>query len=401
MHAQGLLSKIKNKVQQRINSAEDKTIDKTLDKIEGKDDAVANKNNSATNENTQPTSLASYSKYDFVPGDSVLYAEDFSNEAMGELPAGWNTSGKGEVVTLNNFPGNWLKLGDKSSFLSANKKEFTKNFTIEFDLVLQLENTGQYWPTVKFGFLSSGELSADDNELLHNYHKYQSSFVEYHANTNGGYCLVVSELNGSKFISSDQLKTPSLKNYFNQVSHIAIQVQGKRLRIWMNGEKQFDMPMAVADQYPTNQLYIDMGPYTDPRFGYYISNIKVAAGLPDTRHKLIEQGKFSTTGILFDVNKATIKPESYGVLKEIASALNEDKNFKVKIIGHTDSDGNEASNLMLSQKRAEAVKDILVNEFSIDGSRITTEGKGESEPIADNSTKEGKAQNRRVEFIKQ
>jgi outer membrane protein OmpA-like peptidoglycan-associated protein len=103
---------------------------------------------------------------------------------------------------------------------------------------------------------------------------------------------------------------------------------------------------------------------------------------------------------LFDVNAATIKPESAGVLKEVAGVLSQYKDIKVMIIGHTDSDGSDAANLTLSQKRAAAVKDALVTDYSIDASRIETDGKGESAPVADNKTKEGKAANRRVEFVK-
>jgi outer membrane protein OmpA-like peptidoglycan-associated protein len=134
---------------------------------------------------------------------------------------------------------------------------------------------------------------------------------------------------------------------------------------------------------------------------FYISNIKVATGKPDTRHKLIEEGKFSTTGILFDNASAVIKSESAGVLKEIGTTLAENASVKIKIIGHTSSDGDDAANMELSKQRASAVKEYLVKEFSIDAARIETEGKGETKPVGDNKTKEGKAQNRRVEFVKQ
>jgi outer membrane protein OmpA-like peptidoglycan-associated protein len=87
------------------------------------------------------------------------------------------------------------------------------------------------------------------------------------------------------------------------------------------------------------------------------------------------------------------------VVKEIASVLKEN-NIKVKVIGHTSSDGDDQANMELSKKRAAAVKDLLVNEFAIDESRLQTEGKGETQPVADNKTKEGKVLNRRVEFIK-
>ena len=81
-------------------------------------------------------------------------------------------------------------------------------------------------------------------------------------------------------------------------------------------------------------------------------------------------------------------------------ALKENPDLKVKIIGHTDSDRDDKSNLDLSKQRALAVKNALINEFGIDGSRMETDGKGEVEPADKNSTAEGKANNRRVEFIK-
>ena len=106
------------------------------------------------------------------------------------------------------------------------------------------------------------------------------------------------------------------------------------------------------------------------------------------------------SSILFDVNKDVIKAESYGTLKSIANVLSENQDVKVKIVGHTDSDGDDASNLELSKKRAEAVKSALEKEFNIDGSRMQTDGKGETQPADKNNTVTGKANNRRVEFIK-
>ena len=141
--------------------------------------------------------------------------------------------------------------------------------------------------------------------------------------------------------------------------------------------------------------------YKEDQIGFYISNIKVAAGLPDARNKLLEEGKFSTTGILFDVNTATIKPESNGVLKEISDILGKNPDLSILIVGHTDSDGSDADNLLLSKKRSAAVKAALVAGSGIDESRIKTDGKGETDAIGDNKTKEGRAANRRVEFIKQ
>ena len=133
---------------------------------------------------------------------------------------------------------------------------------------------------------------------------------------------------------------------------------------------------------------------------FLIGNMRLAIGAPDTRNRLITEGRFSTTGILFDVNSDKIKPGSYRTLKEIAGILSESADVKVKIVGHTDSDGDDAKNLDLSKRRAASVKIALAKEFGISEDRMETDGMGETKPATDNKTAEGKAQNRRVEFIK-
>ena len=112
------------------------------------------------------------------------------------------------------------------------------------------------------------------------------------------------------------------------------------------------------------------------------------------------EGKFSTNGILFDVNSDQIKPQSYGSLQDIAALLKENAGLRVTIIGHTDADGNDAANLELSKRRALSVAKALTTTFGIDASRMETNGKGKNEPVDSNDTPAGKANNRRVEFIK-
>lgn len=80
--------------------------------------------------------------------------------------------------------------------------------------------------------------------------------------------------------------------------------------------------------------------------------------------------------------------------------LGESADVKVQIVGHTDSDGDAAQNLDLSQRRAAAVRTVLMSDFGIDGARLTTDGKGEAQPLDTNDTAAGKANNRRVEFVK-
>jgi OmpA-OmpF porin, OOP family len=131
-----------------------------------------------------------------------------------------------------------------------------------------------------------------------------------------------------------------------------------------------------------------------------VSNIRIAAGAPDIRNKLLTEGKIISYGIYFDVNKDEVKPQSYGSLKEIATVLNENSSVRIKVVGHTDADGTDEANLNLSQRRAAAVKNELVKTFGIEASRIETDGKGEMQPVAANDTPSNKALNRRVEFIK-
>jgi outer membrane protein OmpA-like peptidoglycan-associated protein len=90
-----------------------------------------------------------------------------------------------------------------------------------------------------------------------------------------------------------------------------------------------------------------------------------------------------------------------GIIRQISQVLQQESSMGLKIVGHTDADGSEDTNLKLSKDRAAAVKDALITIYNIDESRLSTEGKGETVPVADNDTADGKAQNRRVEFIKQ
>ena len=115
--------------------------------------------------------------------------------------------------------------------------------------------------------------------------------------------------------------------------------------------------------------------------------------------KKFTEGKIVTHGINFDIDKATIKPESMGTLNMIVQVLKDNPDLKFEIDGHTDNSGTAQHNLTLSQQRADAVKTQLIT-MGVDASRLTTKGFGDTKPISDNNTLEGKANNRRVEFVK-
>jgi OOP family OmpA-OmpF porin len=401
-----LLKKAKDKITQRADARVDKEMDKKLDEVEGKKSNGPSDNSTAVTETAQVENKAmvrSYSKFDFVPGEKIIYAEDFAQDATGELPLNWNASGKGEVQTIDGRQGKWLRAFENTTYLTGNKKSFGENYTVEFDLMYYFEPKvkGYVMPNWKAGLLSSGGIDPTDNSFLKEPDEVNNTFVNF-AFSNYGGAQLTSYAKRVQTFRSDRMEMGNMMPTNNTVIHYAIQVQKTRFRLWMDEKKVFDIPRAVNVGDTMNQLYFHLegSNYKEDEVGLFITNIKVATGLPDTRHKLLDEGKFSTTGILFDVNAATIKPESAGVLKEIGTVLKEAGEVKIKIIGHTDSDGSDAANLELSKKRSEAVKAALVKDYSIEASRITTDGKGEASPVADNKTKEGKAQNRRVEFIK-
>lgn len=114
--------------------------------------------------------------------------------------------------------------------------------------------------------------------------------------------------------------------------------------------------------------------------------------------QVVSKGMFSTQDILFDVAKATIKPQSFTTINKIASFMKEYPGISFSIEGHTDSDGDAISNQKLSEARAEAIKQALI-KFGIRDYRLRAKGWGEAKPITTNLTAEGKSINRRVEFI--
>ena len=411
----GLLKKAKNKIEQRVDNRASQEMDKTLDQLEGKGGSPAN-NNTASRQQTAPAvsspapppkeekeMVKSYSRFDFVPGDKIIYTEDFAQDAIGELPLTWNASGKGEVMTIQGKEGKWLRMFENTLYLTGNRKSFGENYTVEFDLMFFFEPKvkGYLLPYWKMGLFSSGGKDPADNAFLKEQGELNNTYLTFNNGSNAAAVLESRAKRAQTFLS-DRMQLGDQTSSFNKKVHYSIQVQKTRFRFWMDDRKVFDVPRAINVGDTMNQLYfyLEGSNYKEEEIGLFLTNIKVATGLPDTRHKLIDEGKFSTTGILFDVNAATIKPESNGVLKELGGLLNEHKNVKIKIVGHTDSDGSDAANLELSKKRSEAVKAVLGKEYNIEESRMLTDGKGETVPVGDNKTKEGKAQNRRVEFIK-
>ncbi len=387
------LKKLKDKADKAIDKAADKAIDKPAESKTATSDEPVAKSETTNNETTASTGtddrLKVYSKFDFVPGKTILYFDNFEKDNTGETPAGWITNTSAEVVTIEGLEGNWLKMNTKyAEQISRNKKQsWGNNFTVEFDLLLVPVSSS---PRFTISLLNTGGNLVTDEKILTQGGAIKTVNMELIVDDEGGKQSRAT-LNSNNNKLSD--RTENLPFVKTRPVHISMCVQGKRFRLWWDSKKVYDLN-AINENYLPNQLGLSIYFHDDGEI--FMSNIRVAKDVPDTR-AAFEQGKL-ITHLLFFAGTANLKPESMGALFEVSKLLKETTS-PVKIVGHTDSDGEESANVKLSEKRAAAIKDLLVKEYGISESILATEGRGESQPISDNKSSEGKAQNRRVEFI--
>jgi outer membrane protein OmpA-like peptidoglycan-associated protein len=337
----------------------------------------------------------SFSRFDFVPGEKVAGFEDFSQDSIGDFPAKWNTNAAGEIVTVAGKPGRWLKLTRAGVFVPELTPTLPDNFTLEFDLLVP--------PTFKSGYLLNASIVELDNIKQIQPWQTASNRFTFTAWAAGGPTWQTSwtarlDANSATGTTTSGPGTDTKSPWKSDPVHVAVTRQGARVRVYFNQEKMWDVPRALVPAAKYNAIVFFV-PGVDAGEEYFVSNVRLAVGAPDTRNKLLTQGKWVTNGILFDVNSDRIRSESYGTLKEVAGVLTENADLKVQIVGHTDSDGETAANLDLSRRRAASVKTVLTTEFKIDAARMDTDGKGENEPADKGTTPAAKAANRRVEFI--
>ncbi|MBR2776270.1 MAG: OmpA family protein [Prevotella sp.] len=190
----------------------------------------------------------------------------------------------------------------------------------------------------------------------------------------------------------------------NDWNHFALSFNKRALKVYVNGKRIINIPNAKAMDWFSVQTefwedHID-----------YITNIRLAKGgvalyerkeqsMTAVEKAIAETGKFVTNNILFETGKATLKPESMEEIQKVADYMKKNPSARFEVQGHTDNQGSDAINDPLSQQRAQAVVDAL-EKLGCDPFNMRAVGKGSHEPVADNSTDEGRAKNRRVEFIK-
>lgn len=377
---------VENKVTQKSEDVTTNVVNKAENSI-GKSEnqqaeaaaTTASGDNLAATAASRPSGMSDYKSYDFVPGDKIIFEPDLSKEPEAELPARFAIkSGNAEIQLFENEKILHMDAGGNVALapLMSNETYLPEQFTVEFDMTY--ENKDDYFRhTTDFAV----EFRKSDDNNYKSYPLYGFKLVT------GSQCLWGT---GSVIHLSDEIaKSLTLPNVWH---HVAIYIRGNIGKVYLDQNR-----IAASNTMPVGAQKVNLR--ADGMYGIKIKNFRLAAGGDDKYKKIITDGKFITHGILFDVNKSTIKAESMGTLNEVTKLLKEHADLKFEIDGHTDSDGGDAANLQLSQSRAEAVKAKLVS-MGISAERLTTKGFGASKPIDKNDTAEGKANNRRVEFIK-
>jgi len=390
--------KIEREAEKRAERRVDKKIDEGFDEVEDeidgkgneekkkskKDKKKKNKDNSEnetdenkssetkTEENIKPTVV--WNKFDFIPGDTVLFEDGPSiNEENGEFPSRWdlhkgnaelgNVDGKNVIMFLD---GGYIVPYLKNS----NEDYLPEIFTIEFDIYFKEKSPGRYW------------LHFSDHK---NQRKLYPPLEIY---VNG---IEIGNSN-KRYPGTEDLNWNTNKQ--GKWRHISVAFTKGKLKAYMDDTRLINIPH--FEDEPTGITFQAENNSVNEK---YLKNIRVAKGGVKYYDRVLSEGKIIVNGIKFDINKASLKPESMGPINKIFSLLQKQTDLKFSVEGHTDSDGQDESNMTLSKARGKTVMNKLI-AMGISADRLKSTGFGESKPIDNNTTPEGKANNRRVEFVK-
>ena len=344
-----------------------------------------------------------YAKCDFVPGDEIFFEDDFAGEQLGEFPSHWDLlSGYAEVAEVEGRK--VIAFTDAGQGvvlpLMKDKLAFLPDvFTVEYDLFLSPVSTeGDAFESAIVLDLQFGNANTDydvaEGEVGHvwfNYREDGSGSLGWGMEKpNGGSITGNKDLGLNEAFSDYNGKDNPLKA--GEWNHFAFSFNKRAFKGYINGQRVINIPVAKAPAY----LRFNSGsPY---RYSG-ISNFRLAKGAVPLYDRLASEGKIITYAITFEVGKADLKPESMVEINRIAKLMQENPGLEFEVQGHCDASGSDKVNDPLSQKRAEAIVAALV-EQGIAQARLSAVGKGSHVPIASNSTDEGRAKNRRVEFVK-
>jgi outer membrane protein OmpA-like peptidoglycan-associated protein len=376
------------RAERRVNNKIDKEFDKAEDVIDGKKkedsttETSSQKNKTPQNTSndtktsTEPTVM--WSKFDFIPGDEIIFEDaPSSTEENGEFPSRWDlVKGQIEIATINGE--NVLMFIDGNPMAvpylkNASEDYLPEIFTIEFDFYKPFN-----------GNRISVYLYDTKNQKKTNYDMYMD----------------ISSLNVSEKLSDVHGEIPEI-NYSNDEQarwiHVSIAFTKGKLKVYIDNTRVINIP-----HYTGNPTGLSLQAYwasLKDQKAFYFKNIRIAKGGVKYYDRVLSEGKIIVNGIKFDVNKASLKPESMGPINEIYQLMINNPTINFSVEGHTDSDGDDNSNITLSAARAKTVMDKLI-QMGIPSERLKSTGHGEGKPIDNNSSAEGKANNRRVEFVK-
>ncbi len=382
-------NRTKYKTNQKIDQTVDKTIDKGFNKIGGlfkkKDKKKKDQNEEVEESQTSTTNTPGSAKdgmnnaeeieiwsvrYDFKPGKTIIFYDDFESEEVGEIPSKWKYV-KGELETVQADEKQVLRWTGYTRPNFAKEVALPDEFTIEFDVFLKgPPYNGSYNYNVDF-------------------------LVEGNRSTN----FKIGVGMGHLFIRGLQegfIPDTKQVDFHNQWHHVSISYNKGSLKAYFNEHRLLNIR---TDHVPFGIQFDNCCTTRDNDHIFMIDNVRIAEGAHPKYKEEVIKGKIVTHDILFETDSDQIILRSYAAIKRIADLMQDDSSLKFSVEGHTDSDGEEGYNQDLSKRRAEAVKNALI-DMGIDKDRLTSKGFGESQPIESNDTPEGKAMNRRVEFVK-
>lgn len=330
-------------------------------------------------------------KFDFVPGDVIIFDDNQEGERNGEFPGKWDLvngtvenavfNGENVIMFINT---NINSTGGIVPLMANGYEDYLPDeFTVEFDAYFD-EPVRSYRVLFYDGKNQSRlnrSLNPGSNNRVDRVTITQNS-VRFGSNTN-------------YYPGFGQNRSEDVRRSESGWRRVSISYNKGALKVYLDEARVLNIP---------NMGYNPIGltfAYHNPTGGHlgYIKNIRVAEGAVPLYDRVLTDGRIVTTGIRFDVNKATLRPESYGVINEVVNLMKENPGLNFSVEGHTDSDGSASHNQTLSEARARTVMDEMI-KMGIPSSRLKSIGHGQSNPVADNNTAEGKAQNRRVEFVK-
>ncbi len=315
--------------------------------------------------------------YDFVPGERVLFAEDFGQDRVGDFPR------RLELVRGNWEVAEWQgrrllrHTGPRHAAVKVTLPEtLPDQFTIEFDVFFPHGNQ-QLWVA----------MSEPEGVGLHASPQYRHNYVQVDGRATG-----VEHRDRGGVKATNEVRTLNAG-----LVPVRIMADGSYVKVYVGSERVANVPN--ADLPRTRTVWIQDTNFADQENPIYLSDLRIAAGGRDLYAALAAEGHVATRGVLFDTGSARIRPESTPTLAEITRMLEEHPDLRLRIEGHTDATGAAATNQALSERRAAAVRDHLVRQ-GIAAGRLEAVGEGQERPVADNGTPEGRQQNRRVELVR-